>query len=61
MTATEKYHGQHRWRPGMIALQNVGIIWQREHPGLDPVENLGCRNYRPRHALVPPPRRTVHL
>lgn len=54
-------YGQHRWKPGMTALQRVSCIWEREHPGLAADEDLGLRNYRPRHALVPSPRKRVYL
>lgn len=56
-----KQYGQHRWKPGMTALQDVASIWEREHPNLAAPSDLGCRNYRPRHALVAPARKRVYL
>lgn len=53
---------RHRRLPGEILARCVDFLWQREHPGVEPlaIENLGLRNYTPRHALRPE-RRRVYL
>jgi hypothetical protein len=53
---------RHRRLPGECLDRCVDYLWQREHPGVEawPIENLGLRNYTPRHARSPQ-RRRVYL
>jgi hypothetical protein len=53
---------RHRRLPGEALARCVEFLWAQEHPGADPwpIENLGLRNYSPRHARQPK-RRRVYL
>lgn len=43
--------GQHRRLDGFPAARCVAALWEREHidKSIDPIKDLGIRNYTPRH------------